>query len=149
MPQDGSPASAALSFTKISFDGSSTLKASAATMQAHPSPLSSDRAESTPPLNSPSPLTKRNSVLSILPPATSIGGTSASALAFIPSTPVPVAIMPTGDTSPSKSALVACVVLWATKTISSPASLSLIAENTLTTPAATPSAALCVVGDTA
>ena len=54
---------------------------------------------------------------------------------------------PTGATSPSSSALVACVVLWARKTTLSGATPEFAStlRNTSTTPSATPLACACVV----
>ena len=65
--------------------------------------------------------------------------------------PRPIPITPTGATSPSSRALVACVVLWAMKTTSVGVTRALASErrNASMTPAATPSAAVWVVATTA
>ena len=67
--------------------------------------------------------------------------TFVSFLAPLESMPVPMPMMPTFATSPSSSALVACVVPWAMKTTSSGAipSSSISWLMSATTPAATPS----------
>ena len=76
-----------------------------------------------------------------LPGASSMSPTFVSFLAPLESMPVPMPMMPTFATSPSSSALVACVVPWAMKTTSSGAipSSSISWLMSATTPAATPS----------
>ena len=62
--------------------------------------------------------------------------------------PTPIAIIPTGYVSPSSSAFMACVVLWATKSISSSgmSESSITRVNASSMPSETPLFESCVVG---
>ena len=83
-----------------------------------------------------------------LPSDSSMSPMVVSPLLFAPCRPLPSVMMPTGATSPSSRALVACVVPWAMNTTSSGliSHWSMTLCSTCTMPAATPSAAVWVVG---
>ena len=144
------PAALAASTMASSTEGSSTAKASLTTITSVPAvrnvsmALAAAAAAST----GSSIATKACSGCSALPGASGTGGTRVSIRAFQRSPRRPAPITPTRDTSPSSSALVACVVEWAMNTTSSGAASSCPSSwrRPSMMPRATPSAAWWVVG---
>ena len=147
---DGSPARLPRSVTRPSPEPSSTLNASAATMELAPAEHRRSMAASMASGRSVAADLSMYSfeVFRVFPGASSRTPICVSARALTPSIPDPSVIMPTGETSPSSSALVAWVVPWAMKTTWSalrPA-LSMSRWRDSMIPAATPSRAVWVVG---
>ena len=145
----GRPISPQISTTRFSFFGSSTLKASAATKVCAPCSCSFWIAARMLPSRSGVLVSTYSLQLRrYLPSDSSMSPMVVSPLLFAPCRPLPSVMMPTGATSPSSRALVACVVPWAMKMTSSGriSHCSMTLCSTCTMPAATPSAAVWVVG---
>ena len=145
----GRPISPQISTTRFSFFGSSTLKASAATKVCAPCSCSFRIAARMLPSRSGVLVSTYSLQLRrYLPSDSSMSPMVVSPLLFAPCRPLPSVMMPTGATSPSSRALVACVVPWAMKMTSSGriSHCSMTLCSTCTMPAATPSAAVWVVG---
>ena len=137
--------------TSSSCSGVSTENAALTASAWQPALTSRSIASSTAPTSSPPVASMKTcSVRSLRPGARASSPTFVRERARFTSGAAPMPITPTGATSPSSSAFIACVVEKATSSIDRPSpSRSTSIRTTVATPSLTPPGAWCVVGCTA